>query len=117
MKKLLPFLLLLISCTKEVKQESQTQFKPIVCDIPLVPDSLKGKSLNDTTLYPITGTNYDVEVQQPQGWLPPIGMIYVEHRSTRISSPYWNGGVPFTTKQVVTDTNKLKLYIYITNVL
>ncbi len=109
MKKILPFLLLLAACTKEVKQESQTQLKPIICDIPLVPNSEQEKSLD------ITFTMYDVEMQQPQGWLPPIGMIYVEHRSTRISSPYWNGGVPFTTKQVVTDTNKLKLYIYITN--
>ena len=117
MKKILPFLLLLVACTKEVKQESQAQieYKPIICDIPLVPDSLKGKSLNDTTLYPITGTTYGVEVNQPQGWLPPIAMIFVENRSTRISSPYWNGGVPFTTKQVVTDTNKLKLYVSFAN--
>jgi hypothetical protein len=77
----------------------------------LVPDSIKNELVEND----IIGTMYDVEVQPASNRYSPIAMIYVEHRSTRIASPYWNGGVPFTTKQVVTDTNKLKLYINIVN--
>jgi len=111
MKNLLTILAILftISCSKDINQAPTINPQPKlqVCDIPFLPD----------TAGILSNTQYDLEVQPVDNSLPPIGLIYVEYRSTRIVSPYWNGGVPFTTKQVIFDSTTINYLPMFANVI
>lgn len=101
--------LFIISCNKDIKQSTQTSEQPKlqICDIPLVP-------VTDTNGI-LSSTSYDTEKPILSDYNDPIALIFVEYRSTRISSPYWNGGVPFTTKQVVFDSSTMWYLPYFAN--
>lgn len=102
-----------LSCSKEVEQSNLDNLQPKlqVCDIPLLPPD----SIVDTTGI-LSSTPYDIEKPILSDYNDPIGLIFLEYRSTRIVSPYWNGGVPFRTKQVVFDSTTIKYLPLFANV-
>ena len=96
-----------ISCEKP-KQSTPTNMPKLeICEFPTTNE--QGR-LTDTAL-PILSTP-PCELCNRQ---PDTACMLVVFKSTQINSPYWNSGRPFTTYQVVFDTNQMKKMMYHTN--
>ena len=91
-------IILLLGCAKE-----QQRPLPEVCNFPY-PTTRQDDILSSTEyddIYPAKDIKY---------------LIYLEYKGTLINNPYWNGGIPFNTKQVITDSFTKVYLSYFANV-
>jgi hypothetical protein len=105
---LISILILNYSCSKKTEQIQHFN-QPIleICNIPITDDTLQGKN---TFLYDIDSSEfYPLVDLNSQYWL---ALVWVKITPTTITTPYWNQGRTFTTKQVLYDTNILKKFLY-----
>lgn len=99
---------ILFACNKQT-QEIQQVNRPVleICDIPISSDSSQGKSVllsvpDDAEFYPLVDLNSSY-------W---NGLVWIKITPSTITTPYWNQGRTFTTKQVIDDPNILRKFIY-----
>lgn len=97
-----------VACIKQTQQIEEVS-KPIleICDMEPSTDTLHGKNIlfalpGDAELYPLVNLDGDY-------W---NGLVWIKITPTTITTPYWNQGRTFTTKQVIYDTNLIRKFIY-----